>query len=189
MPILPDRGLSDPGEARLAARCNGCAGYGCNAGVVAVTAARKRRSRRWLRLRWTFPNRILEHYSIAVDAAGHARYECTGKVAEDSEEQPYRTEFQCRRGIASGSSSGRNRRGILPGQIDSGNRKLAFTGTKVLSYQDGAAVQHGASITIRSSAAVQQLTALFQNMASAHWNMGGGWLTTIAIRSWRWMTS
>jgi hypothetical protein len=50
------------------------------------------------------------------------------------------------------------------GKIDSGNRKLAFTGEKILSYQDGQR-----SVTVRynysSLEPVRQLTALFQNMA------------------------
>jgi hypothetical protein len=102
---------------------------------------------------------------MAIDAAGHARYECTGKVAENSEEQAYQTEFEV---------SARNRERVFglakqaqyfAGKVDSSNRKVAFTGAKILSYQDGQR-----SITAKynysSLPAVQQLTALFQSMAS-----------------------
>ena len=112
-----------------------------------------------------FPQSNPEHYTMAIDAAGHARYECTGKVAENSEEQAYQTEFEV---------SARNRERVFglakqaqyfAGKVDSGNRKVAFTGAKILSYQDGQR-----SITAKynysSLPAVQQLTALFQSMAS-----------------------
>jgi hypothetical protein len=112
-----------------------------------------------------FPQSNPEHYAMAIDAAGHARYECTGKVAENSEEQAYQTEFEV---------SARNRERVFglakqaqyfAGKVDSSNRKVAFTGAKILSYQDGQR-----SITAKynysSLPAVQQLTALFQSMAS-----------------------
>ena len=111
-----------------------------------------------------FPQSNPEHYSIAVDATGHTRYECTGKVAEDSEEQIYRAEFEV---------SARNRERIFEwakqaryfaDKIDSGNRKVAFTGTKILSYQDGQR-SFTAKYNYSNTPAVQQLTTLFQNMA------------------------
>jgi hypothetical protein len=51
------------------------------------------------------------------------------------------------------------------GKIDSGNKKLAFTGAKKLSFHDG---QHDSSATYNFSSmqAVQQLTALFQNVSA-----------------------
>lgn len=110
-----------------------------------------------------FPQSNPEHYSIAVDATGHARYECSGKVAEDAEEQMYRAEFEV---------SARNRERIFEwakqaqyfaGKIDSGNRKVAFTGTKILSYQDGQR-SNTARYNYSTLEAVRQLTVLFQNM-------------------------
>jgi hypothetical protein len=118
-----------------------------------------------------FPQSNPERYSISVDAAGHVRYECTGKVTDDSEEQNYRAEFDM---------SAANRERIFElakeakyfaGKIDSGNRKLAFTGTKTLSYQDGqrsAAAEYNYSPLVP----VQQLTSLFQNIGST---MEYGW--------------
>jgi hypothetical protein len=111
-----------------------------------------------------FPQSNPEHYSIAVNATGHTRYECTGKVAEDSEEEPYRAEFEM---------STRNRDLIFnwakqaqyfSGKIDSGDRKLAFTGAKLLSYQDGQR-SNTARYNYSNLEPVRQLTSLFQNMA------------------------
>jgi hypothetical protein len=111
-----------------------------------------------------FPQSTPEHYSIAVDGNGHARYECTGKVVKDSEEQTYQAEFEV---------SAENRERIFDwakqahyfaGKIDSGNGKLAFTGSKLLSYQDGQR-SNTAQYNYSNLEPVRQLTALFQGMA------------------------
>lgn len=49
------------------------------------------------------------------------------------------------------------------GKIDSGNQKLAFTGDKVLSYQDGQR-SYTAHYNYSNVEAVRQLTTLFQSM-------------------------
>jgi len=110
-----------------------------------------------------FPESEPTHYSIAVDANGHASYECTVKV-EDSDEQTYRWEFDVTPGNRERIFEWTKQAKYFSGKIDSGNRKLAFTGEKILSYQDGQR-----SVTVRynysSLEPVRQLTALFQNMA------------------------
>jgi hypothetical protein len=111
-----------------------------------------------------FPQSNPEHYSIAVDAAGHARYECVGTIAEDSEEQPYRAEFQVSAGNREKIFDWAKQAQYFAGKIDSGNGKLAFTGTKLLSFQDGRR-SNTARYNYSSQAAVQQLTELFQRMA------------------------
>ena len=110
-----------------------------------------------------FPESEPTHYSIAVDANGHASYECTVKV-EDSDEQTYRWEFDVTPGNRERIFEWTKQAKYFSGKIDSGNRKLAFTGEKILSYQDGQR-----SVTVRynysSLEPVRQLTALFQNIA------------------------
>ena len=110
-----------------------------------------------------FPESNPAHYSIAVDATGHARYECVGTIAEDSEEQPYRTEFQASAGNREKIFSLAKQARYFAGKIDSGNGRLAFTGTKQLSYQDGQ-LSSMARYNYSNLAAVQQLTELFQRM-------------------------
>ena len=112
-----------------------------------------------------FPQSNPAHYSIVVDAAGHARYECTGTVAEDSEEQPYRAEFQVSAGNRERIFDWTKQAQYFAGKIDSGNKKLAFTGTKLLSFQDGRR-SNTARYNYSALAAVQQLTILFQNMGA-----------------------
>jgi hypothetical protein len=111
-----------------------------------------------------FPQSNPSHYSIAVDAAGHARYECVVMIAQDSEPQTERTEFEL---------SAENRQKIFEwtkqakffsGKIDSGNSKLAFTGTKSLSYRDGQR-SNSARYNYSNLQPVRELTVLFQSMA------------------------
>ncbi len=111
-----------------------------------------------------FPESNPEHYSIAVDAAGHARYECSGKVAQDSEEQGYTAEFEVSAGNRERIFSLAKQARYFAGKIDSGNHKLAFTGTKVLSYQDGR-LSNTARYNYSNLEPVRELTTLFQNMA------------------------
>jgi hypothetical protein len=112
-----------------------------------------------------FPHSDPEHYTIAVDSTGHAHFECTGVVVAEAEEQTYETEFEM-------SPAGRQKvfewarqAKYFEGNLDSGNRKLAFTGTKILKYQDG---QHNNTTKYDYSnvAPVRDLTSLFQNMAT-----------------------
>ena len=112
-----------------------------------------------------FPHSDPEDYSISIAATGHAQYQCTGAVVPDSEPDSYRSEFEVspetREKIFAWSKQAR----YFAGGIDSGNRKLAFTGTKTLIYHDA---QHDntASYGYSNIAAVRQLTELFQGMAA-----------------------
>jgi hypothetical protein len=112
-----------------------------------------------------FPQSTPEHYSIAVDSTGHSAYECTGKISDDSEVENYRTEFEIsvanRERIFDWTRQAR----YFAGSIDSGNGKLAFTGAKLLSYQD-AQRSNSARYNYSNLAPVRQLTALFQDIAS-----------------------
>lgn len=111
-----------------------------------------------------FPQSNPAHYSITVDAAGHARYECTGTVAKDSEEQTYRTEFEVSSGSREKIFAWAKQAKYFAGKIDSGNAKLAFTGTKLLSYQDGKR-STTAEYNYSNLEPVRGLTNLFQSMA------------------------
>jgi hypothetical protein len=112
-----------------------------------------------------FPQSNPAHYTIAVDANGHTRYQSTGKISEDSGEESYLAEFDISAANRERIFSWTKQAEYFAEKIDSGNRKLAFTGAKVLSYQDGRR-SNTARYNYSSAAAVQELTALFQNMAS-----------------------
>jgi hypothetical protein len=113
-----------------------------------------------------FPNSDPENYSIVVDSDGHARYDCSVKVSPDSDErEPYSFGFEL-------SSATRARIFDLTAQahnfstrLDAGNKKVAFTGTKTLTYREGQRVS-SAEYNYSSVPAVQQLTTIFQGLAA-----------------------
>jgi hypothetical protein len=111
-----------------------------------------------------FPQSNPAHYSITVDATGHARYGCMGTVAENSEEQSYGAEFEVSAGNREKIFNWAKQARYFAGKIDSGNGKVAFTGTKVLSYQDGQ-LSHTAQYNYSNLEPVRELTTLFQSMA------------------------
>ncbi|HLW85938.1 MAG TPA: hypothetical protein VKR60_12045 [Candidatus Sulfotelmatobacter sp.] len=113
-----------------------------------------------------FPGSDPERYSISVSADGHSKYVCSAKISEESDErETYQSEFEL-------SPAGRQRifdlaaqAHFFAGKVDSGNKKLAFTGSKTLAYSDG---QRNSSAKYNYSAIppVQQLTAYFQNLSA-----------------------
>lgn len=112
-----------------------------------------------------FPQSDPSHYSITVDAAGHASYESTVKVEESADEQSYRTEFSMSPGNRERIFESAKQAKYFAGKVDTGNQKLAFTGTKILSYQDGQR-SFTARYNYSNLEPVRQLTTLFQNMGN-----------------------
>ena len=110
-----------------------------------------------------FPDSTPSHYSLAVDEAGHATYESTVKV-EASDDQTYRTEFVVSAGNRGHIFELTKQAKYFSGKVDSGNQKIAFTGAKILSYQDGQR-SFTAHYNYSSLEPVRKLTTLFQNMA------------------------
>jgi hypothetical protein len=111
-----------------------------------------------------FPESNPARYSIAVDATGHASYECTGTVQQDSDPQAYRMEFEVSASTREKLFQWAKQAKYFAGKIDSGNDKLAFTGAKVLSYQDGQR-SNTAHYNYSNLQPVHELTTLFQSMA------------------------
>lgn len=112
-----------------------------------------------------FPQSNPEHYSISVDESGHARYECSGEAAQDSEPQSYQAEFDLSASSREKVFDWAKQAQFFSGNIDSKNGKLAFTGAKVLSYEDGQH-SHTARYNYSSLAPVKQLTTFFQDLAA-----------------------
>src|ERR1700716_118952 len=113
-----------------------------------------------------FPGSEPAHYSIAVSQEGHARYESSGKLSNDSDGlETYQHEFEL-----SPKNRGRifelaRQAKYFDTQVDSANSKLAFTGAKKLTYQDGQRI-HSATYNYSRLPAVEQLTAFFQNLSA-----------------------
>jgi hypothetical protein len=113
-----------------------------------------------------FPNSDPEHYSISVQSDGHATYESSAKVSKESEEdQSYQSQFTLSDAARTRIFELAAQSHYFSGKVDSGNKKLAFTGAKKLVYKDG---QHdtSAEYNFSSEPSVQQLTTLFQSMAA-----------------------
>jgi hypothetical protein len=113
-----------------------------------------------------FPGSDPDHYSISVQSDGRARYECSAKISLDSEDRDtYQTEFNFSDATRARIFDLAAQAHYFSGKIDSGNRKLANTGAKKLTYKDGQHESSGA-YNFSSQPAVQQLTTLFQSVAA-----------------------
>src|SRR5581483_12298352 len=81
-----------------------------------------------------FPNSSPEHYAIMLQSNGQAHYESSGRISNDSDARDdYQTDFTF-------SETTRNQifklakdAHYFSGKIDSGSKKVAFTGAKKLA--------------------------------------------------------
>jgi len=113
-----------------------------------------------------FPNSEPEHYSITVQSDGHARYECLARISDDSDDrETYQADFIFADATRDRVFDLAAQAGYFSGKIDSGNKKLAFTGSKKLAYKDERR-SFVANYNFSPQPAVQQLTTLFQNVAA-----------------------
>ena len=113
-----------------------------------------------------FPQSIPDHYVLTVSSDGRAGYDSTGKLTPDSDPaDPFHLDF---------TISAANRDKIFDlaakakyfeGKVDSGKKNLASTGAKVLTYKD-AQRNTQAAYNYSPIPAVQELTALFQNIST-----------------------
>ena len=113
-----------------------------------------------------FPNSSPEHYSIAVQSDGHAHYESSGKISAESDvRDDYQTDFTLSDATRARIFELAVQAHYFSGKVDSGNKKLAFTGAKKLVYKDGRR-NSSADYNYSQQPAVQQLTTLFQSVAA-----------------------
>ena len=113
-----------------------------------------------------FPGSDPEHYSISVQSDGHARYECSARISADSDDRTaYQTDFMVTDAARSRIFELAAQAHYFADKLESNNKKLAFTGVKKLAYHDGQR-NFTADYNFSQQPAVQQLTALFQNVAA-----------------------
>lgn len=105
-----------------------------------------------------FPSSDPEHYSIAVESSGHSRYESS------SNGQSYSSNFEISAADREKIFQYARQAQYFARKIDSGNHKLAFTGTKTLSYHDDQR-SFSANYDYSTLPPVRDLTSLFQAMA------------------------
>ncbi len=113
-----------------------------------------------------FPNSSPDHYTISVASDGKAHYSCTARISDQSEDRDnYSSDFTVTDATRAHIFDLVSQAHFFSGKIDSGNRKLAFTGKKTLAYTDGQR-NNSADYNYSAIPAVQQLTTLFQNIAA-----------------------
>lgn len=113
-----------------------------------------------------FPNSSPEHYSITVEKSGHAHYESVAKISDESDDrQTYQTDFDLLDATRARIFDLAAQAHYFSGKVDSGNKKLAFMGSKKLSYRD-AQRNTSADYNFSPVTAVQQLTTMFQGLSA-----------------------
>src|SRR5215472_9324701 len=113
-----------------------------------------------------FPNSSPEHYSIDVQSDGRSHYESSGKISADSDvRDDYKTDFTFSDSTRARIFELAAQAHFFSGKVDSGNKKLAFTGAKKLVYEDGQK-NSTAEYNYSSIPQVQQLTTLFQSVGA-----------------------
>jgi len=134
--------------------------------ICATTVAQESKPAATITFSLDFPQSIPDHYVLTVSSDGRAGYDSTGKLTPDSEPtDPFHLDF---------TISPANREKIFDlavkakyfqGKVDSGKKNLASTGAKVLAYKDGERSTR-AEYNYSPVPAVQELTALFQNIST-----------------------
>lgn len=112
-----------------------------------------------------FPGSEPSHYAISVSSDGHGTYDSTGKISPEAEGDPFHLEFSVSSDTRARIFDLTRRSHYFQGEIDSGKKNLASTGSKTLIYKDGQRSTR-AEYNYSMQPAVQQLTSVFQNLSA-----------------------
>jgi len=113
-----------------------------------------------------FPNSSPEHYEILVQSDGQTRYVSSGRISQDSDvRDDYETSFTLSEATRARIFELAEKAHYFSGKVDSGNKKLAFTGAKKLVYKDDTR-SSSAEYNYSTQPVVQQLTTLFQSVGA-----------------------
>jgi len=113
-----------------------------------------------------FPGSEPDHYVISVSDSGNASYDSDSKPsAESAEVDPFHSDFTVSQTARTRVFDLAKRAHYFEGQIDSKNKKLAFTGTKTLAYKD-TQKSTSASYNYSPVPSVQDLTTFFQALST-----------------------
>lgn len=119
-----------------------------------------------------FPGSDPSHYGLSVTVNGLASYISDGKVNKDAVTDegadpapPFRMDFQLSAATSIRIFELAKAAHYFEGTIDSGKKNIASTGDKTLSYRDGGKA-NVANYNYSPVPAVEELTALFQNLSS-----------------------
>ena len=112
-----------------------------------------------------FPDSEPSHYSISISSDSHATYSSDGKLSPQSEGDPFRLDFTISQSTRAHIFDLTKRARYFEGNIDSGKKGLASTGSKTLTYKDSRRSTQ-ATYNYSPLPAVQELTSLFQNLST-----------------------
>jgi hypothetical protein len=113
-----------------------------------------------------FPNSSPEHYEILVQSDGQAHYVSSGRISPDSDvRDDYEASFTLSEATRARIFELAEKARYFSEKVDSGNKKLAFTGAKKLVYKDDKQ-NSSAEYNYSTQPAVQQLTTLFQSVGA-----------------------
>lgn len=122
-----------------------------------------------------FPGSNPSHYGFSVTSKGQTSYNSDGKLhldegsasdeAAPTDASPFRMDLNISPGTAAHIFNLVKEAHYFQGDIDFKKKNVAFTGEKALTYQDGNQ-SISASYNYSSVAAVEELTAFFQNLSA-----------------------
>lgn len=113
-----------------------------------------------------FPGSEPDHYVISVADDGTARYDSNSKLSSESDaEDSFHSDFTISQAARTRVFDLTKRSHYFDGEIDTKNKKLASTGTKVLAYKDAQKSTH-ATYNYSPVPSVQELTTFFQDLST-----------------------
>ena len=104
-------------------------------------------------------------YDITVTTDGHGTYTSNGQLGSDASPDSAPLEFTLSESTRKNLFDLAKRSKYFAGKVDSGNKKIANTGAKTLSYKD-ASHQTSATYNYSPNPSIQQITEIFQNLST-----------------------
>lgn len=104
-------------------------------------------------------------YEITVASDGHGTYTSNGELGDSASPDSAALEFTLSDGTRKNLFDLAKRSKYFAGKVDSGNKKIANTGAKTLSYKDGSH-QTSATYNYSPNPSIQQITEIFQNLST-----------------------
>ena len=105
------------------------------------------------------------HYEITVASDGHGTYTSNGELSSAASPDSAPLEFTLSESARKNLFDLAKRSKYFTGKVDSGNKKIANTGAKTLSYKD-ASHQTSATYNYSPNPSIQQITEIFQNLST-----------------------
>ena len=133
--------------------------------VLAAQISAANRERAEVTFILDFPGSQPEHYLIRIPSEGAAHYESNGRLSSDSDvTDNFAYDFSISNESRAKIFALAEKAGYFQKDLDSHSKKLAFTGKKTLRYA-GTANSGEETYNYSAIPAVQELTALFQNLS------------------------